>query len=107
MRLSPVEKGIAMDKEKQIKFYIQRLQDILNKAIMDSGEFQKLKRLLKKDDKDMHMFLFTFLVDKEAKDFLNVFDEFLKERLVSEEISFDDSWTERDLDFLKKNNIKL
>ena len=107
MRLSSVEKGIAMDKEKQIKFYIQRLQDILNKAIMDSGEFQKLKRLLKKDDKDMHMFLFTFLVDKEAKDFLNVFDEFLKERLVSEEISFDDSWTERDLDFLKKNNIKL
>jgi hypothetical protein len=96
-----------MDKEKQIKFYIQRLQDILNKAIMDSGEFQKLKRLLKKDDKDMHMFLFTFLVDKEAKDFLNVFDEFLKERLVSEEISFDDSWTERDMEFLKKNNIKL
>jgi hypothetical protein len=107
MWLNSVEKGIAMDKEKQIKFYIQRLQDILNKAIMDSGEFQKLKRLLKKDDKDMHMFLFTFLVDKEAKDFLNVFDEFLKERLVSEEISFDDSWTERDLDFLKKNNIKL
>ncbi|MBN1521828.1 MAG: hypothetical protein JW928_04780 [Candidatus Aureabacteria bacterium] len=96
-----------MDKEKQIKQYIQKLQDILNKAILDSGEFQKLKRILKKDEKDMHMFLFTFLVDKEAKDFLNVFDEFLKERLVAEEIHMDDTWNQNDIDFLKRHKIVL
>jgi len=96
-----------MDKEKQIKHYIQKLQDILNRAIIDSGEFQKLKRILKKDDKDMHMFLFTFLVDKEAKDFLNVFDDFLREKLTAEEIDFDDSWNQGDVDFLKRHKIKL
>jgi hypothetical protein len=98
-----------MDKEKQIKYYIQKLQDILNKAIMDSPEFQKIKRLLKKDDKDMHMFLFTFLVDKDVKDFLEVFDEFLKEKLLEseEEEPLEVSWNDNDVDFLKKNEIKF
>ena len=96
-----------MDKEKQIKHYIQKLQDILNKAIIDSGEFQKLKRILKKDDKDMHMFLFTFLVDKEARDFLDVFDDFLKDRLTAEEITFDDTWNDSDVQFLKRHNITM
>ena len=96
-----------MDKEKEIKQYIQKLQDILNKAILNSGEFKKLEKLLKNDDKDMQMFLFTFLVDKGAKDFLNIFDEFLKERLVVEEVSFDDTWTDSDIEFLKKHKIKL
>ncbi|MCK5706527.1 MAG: hypothetical protein KAI43_02650 [Candidatus Aureabacteria bacterium] len=96
-----------MDREKKIKQYIQKLQSVLNKAIVDSSEFQKLKNILKKDEKDMHMFLFTFLVDKDAHDFLNIFDEFLKERLSSEDVSFDDSWNDNDFDFLKNNNIKF
>ena len=96
-----------MDKEKQIQQYIKKLQEILNKAIIDSPEFQKLKRLMNKDEKDMHMFLFTFLVDKEAKDFLNVIDEFLRDKLSAEEVFFDNSWNESDVDFLKKNKIKF
>ena len=53
------------------------------------------------------MFLFTFLVDNEAKDFLNIFDEFLKERLTAEEISFEETWNENDMDFLKRHNISM
>ncbi len=96
-----------MDKEKEIKQYIQKLQDLLNKAIMDAPEFKKLKRLLNKDDKDMHMFLFTFLVNRDAADFLNIFDEFMRDKLSMDEVPFDDSWNEGDLDFLKKLKIKL
>ena len=96
-----------MDKEKQIQQYIKKLQEILNKAIVDSPEFQKLKRLMNKDEKDMHMFLFTFLVDKEAKEFLNILDEFLRDKLSAEEVFLDNSWNENDVDFLKKNKIKF
>ena len=91
-------------KASSISRAINRPRGVIYKGL---DELIELGLAEKKDDKDMHMFLFTFLVDKEARDFLNVFDDFLKERLTAEEIDFQDTWNQNDVEFLKRHKIIL
>lgn len=98
------------DEHNDIEYYIGRLQELLSKMISESEEFQKLKALVGAEDENLHLCVFSLLVDKQNAELLKYFDpdkfqEFLKMQALDQNSDF--KWSESDMQFLKSINIRL